>query len=192
MTSASIAPLTAQTKQQIEQLPRGCAYMRVPVLESPFPRPARYPEEPLFKDGINLTRVVAPPQFLLHSLPSPAKSLLSPTPALFPETPSGFIMVCGLHLANAQEPHYHYWKGRSCGTNVQFGDPQFLVTRRERRWHKHALFVRLYSHGLTVNLRCRDISPMLIVAAAPQASERRTRSAAKPATITKGHVTIRL
>ena len=97
MTSASIAPLTAQTKQQIEQLPIGCGYMRVPVLESPFPRPVLYPEEPFFKDGINFTRVVAPSQFLLHSLPSPAKSLLSPTPALFPEPPSGLMMVCGLH-----------------------------------------------------------------------------------------------
>jgi hypothetical protein len=105
MTSASIAPLTAQTKQQIEQLPIGCGYMRVPVLESPFPRPVLFPEEPFSKDGINLTRVVAPSQFLLHSFPSPAKSLFSPMPALFPEPPSDFIMVCGLHPANAQERH---------------------------------------------------------------------------------------
>jgi hypothetical protein len=93
MTSASIAPLTAQTKQQIEQLPIGCGYMRVPVLESPFPRPALFPEESFFKDRINLTRVVAPSQFLLHSFPSSAKSLLSPMPALFPDEPSDFIMV---------------------------------------------------------------------------------------------------
>jgi hypothetical protein len=108
MTSASIAPPTAQTKQQIDQLPIGCGYMRVPVLESPFHRPVLHPEEPCFKDGINLTHVVAPSQFLLHSLPSPAKSLLSPMPALFPEPPSGFIMVCGLHRANAEQWHDHY------------------------------------------------------------------------------------
>lgn len=92
LTSASIAPLTAQTKQQIKQLPRGCAYMRVPVLESPFPYPSQ-------KNGINMTRVVAPPQFLIHNLPSPAKSLLSTMP-LFAESPSGFIIVCGLHSEN--------------------------------------------------------------------------------------------
>jgi hypothetical protein len=66
--------------------------MRVPVLESPLPYTPQ-------KDGINMTRVVAPPEFLIHSLPSPDKSLLSPMP-LFPEPPSGFIMVCGLHLEN--------------------------------------------------------------------------------------------
>jgi len=92
LTSASIAPLAAQTKQEVKQLPRGCAYMRAPVLESRFPRPAR-------KDGINVTRVVAPAQFLVHNLPSPAESLLSPMP-LFAESPSGFIMVCGLHSEN--------------------------------------------------------------------------------------------
>ena len=127
MTSASIAPLTAQTKQQIEQLPIGCGYMRVPVLESPFPRPVLYPEEPFFKDGINLTRVVAPSQFLLRSLPSPAKSLLSPMPALFPEPPSGFIMVCGLHPANAQERPLSLLNRPKLRNNVQFSDPQFLV-----------------------------------------------------------------
>ena len=92
LTSASIAPLTAQTKQQIKQLPRGCAYMGVPVLENPFHHPAQ-------KDGINMTRVVAPSQFRVHTLPSPSKNLLSPVP-LFAEPPSGFIMVCGLHLDN--------------------------------------------------------------------------------------------
>ena len=100
LTSASIAPLTAQTKQQIKQLPRGCAYMRLPVLESPFPYPAQ-------KDAINLTRVVAPPQFLVHSLPSPAKSFLNPMP-LFAEPPSGFIMVCGLHSGNAALKQHDY------------------------------------------------------------------------------------
>ena len=55
LTSAPIAPLTAQTKQQIKQLPRGCAYMSVGTF---LPCPAR-------KDGINMTRVVAPPQFLI-------------------------------------------------------------------------------------------------------------------------------
>jgi hypothetical protein len=91
LTSASIAPLTAQTKQ-IKHLPRGCAYMRVPVLESPFPYPPQ-------KHRINMSRLVAPPQFLIPNLPSPDKSLLSPMP-LFKEPPSGFIMVCGLHLEN--------------------------------------------------------------------------------------------
>jgi hypothetical protein len=92
LTSASIAPLTAQTKQEVKQLPRGCGYMRVPVLESPFPHPAQ-------KNGINMTRVVAPPQFLVHNLPSPPKSVLSPMP-LFAEPPTGFIMLCGLHSEN--------------------------------------------------------------------------------------------
>jgi hypothetical protein len=92
LTSASIAPLTAQTKQHIKHLPRGCAYMSVPVLKNPFPHPAQ-------KDGINITRVVPPPQFLAHHLPSPAKKFLSPMP-LFMEPPDGFIMVCGLHLQN--------------------------------------------------------------------------------------------
>jgi len=103
MTSASIAPLTAQTKQHIEQLPRGCMYMlymNVPVGESPFPRPVVYREEPFFKDGINLTGVVAPSQFLLHSLPSSAENLISPMPAFFPEPHGLFVMVCGLHPEN--------------------------------------------------------------------------------------------
>ena len=93
MTSASIAFLRAPTKHQIEQLSIGCRYTRVPVLES-LPRPVPYPEEPFFKDVINLISAVASS---LHSLPSSAKSLLSPIPAPFPAPASGFIMVCGLH-----------------------------------------------------------------------------------------------
>jgi hypothetical protein len=89
LTSASIAAATAQTEQQIKQLPRGCAYIQVPVLENPFPHPAE-------KNAINMTRVVTPRQFRAHNLPLPGMTFFSPLP-LFPEPPSGFTMICGLH-----------------------------------------------------------------------------------------------
>ena len=88
LVSAFVAPLTAQTTQEIKQLPGDCVYLRVPRWENAFPyRPQ--------KDGINLTHVVTPPQFLIHSLPSLDRHML-PMP-LFAKPPDGLTVVCGLH-----------------------------------------------------------------------------------------------
>jgi hypothetical protein len=66
---ACITPLAAQTKQ----LPEGCMYMQVvpfQPLKNPFSPPVLSPPMPFSKDGINLTRIVVPPQFRVRNLPA--------------------------------------------------------------------------------------------------------------------------
>ena len=86
-----------QTKHQIEQLPIGCGYRRVPVLESPIPRPYHTQKNLSLR-----TESTWPVSLRRHNFSSTpdvlGQELVSLMAALFPEPPSGFIMECGLHL----------------------------------------------------------------------------------------------